>query len=300
MRLHLLWGTNCSIPRYGRRRRQIQSRTISSCLSGGWLLLPSQWGICYNNIPRLTTNKDSSENHVTFPSGENIKFAKVTIWTLKKNTYILTYFSLVPSFISLSKFSLLKNYCHQSYSSFPFSCYPHGLFCYPVKWLDILPGSHTFHLFSSGPIYYVTRVLLICLGCLTEAFPCLRLSLLLIWPVSFYCLSCTFFLPWQPALFFQAAASLSLQWLVPWRPPLCYLGPSAFKWACSLVDMHSWDPSWLSAWATFVFIGYIFLALPFPTVSAEFPIYFFSKYPFSWEGKNWLPGWMLPGILSSL
>lgn len=193
MRLHLLWGTNCSIPRYGRRRRQIQSRTISSCLSGGWLLLPSQWGICYNNIPRLTTNKDSSENHVTFPSGENIKFAKVTIWTLKKNTYILTYFSLVPSFISLSKFSLLKNYCHQSYSSFPFSCYPHGLFCYPVKWLDILPGSHTFHLFSSGPIYYVTRVLLICLGCLTEAFPCLRLSLLLIWPVSFYCLSCTFF-----------------------------------------------------------------------------------------------------------
>lgn len=89
MRLHLLWGTNCSIPRYGRRRRQIQSRTISSCLSGGWLLLPSQWGICYNNIPRLTTNKDSSENHVTFPSGENIKFAKVTIWTLKKK-YIYT------------------------------------------------------------------------------------------------------------------------------------------------------------------------------------------------------------------
>lgn len=55
-------------------------------------------------------------------------------------------------------------------------------------------------------------LLTVCLGSiwlesLTGAFPFLLLSLLLICPVSFSCLPCTFFLPWQPAPFHQAAVS---------------------------------------------------------------------------------------------
>lgn len=114
-----------------------------------WLLLPSQWGICYNmsETPRpikihlKTCNLSPLEKTMTTQSDYlNI--------TKKKYTYTNILLFDPQLHFTQQVLSLLKNYFTTRVTVlFPFPVTLKELFCYPVRCLDVLPGSHTFHLF---------------------------------------------------------------------------------------------------------------------------------------------------------
>lgn len=102
--------------------------------------------------------------------------------------------------------------------------------------LDVLQGSHTFHLFflPSGPIYYITRAFLIWLESRIGALSLLAFYLLLFF--SFSCLICVFF------------------------PPMadCFMPFITLQWPVSLQGFLAQSPSLSHSQALCITVGMLF------------------------------------------